>query len=112
MDKRVLVDSTACACTTNSAKRLEAPITFVGRTALSIEISNTWRTQLAIAARQTGLWNKRYWPNPLTDWPHLRDVFISSSMENQINSLIGKQALKQMGVGSSTEDRLKINSVR
>ena len=41
MEKRVLVAWAAWACTTNSAKRLDAPITLVGRTALSVEISTT-----------------------------------------------------------------------
>ncbi len=45
--------SEAQACTTSSAMRLLARITLVGRTALSVEISTTWRRPQRWAAWQT-----------------------------------------------------------
>ncbi|MNW18880.1 hypothetical protein D3C71_2186210 [compost metagenome] len=41
----------AMACSTSSATRLLAPITFVGRTALSVETRTKFSTPLAMAAR-------------------------------------------------------------
>ena len=38
---------------TNSARRLDAPITLVGLTALSVEISTNFSTPFSIAARAT-----------------------------------------------------------
>ena len=51
MLKQVDAPSAASACSTSSAMRLLAPITLVGRTALSVDTNTKRLTELASAAR-------------------------------------------------------------
>ncbi len=50
MQKRVWVVRSCSACSTSSARRLVAPMTFAGFTALSVEISTKVSTPVSSAA--------------------------------------------------------------
>ena len=75
----------AYAWTTNSARRLLAPITFVGRTALSVEIRITLETPISIEARHITSVEKTLFDKPARDCFQPRNVLIGCGMKYGIN---------------------------